>query len=248
VHGGVGWAAKQLGEQFIQGLRGGPTLKDVSDRMHLPDARAGSPRAQPATTMRAGIAHSASHSPRRIRCNRGNVEGFCWLPYLRACDGILCYPWRTTLPPVMAGPHSSAATESSAAEQQLIKQLSQFCRHLHWGATALQVFTALAAIVLSLIVATYTGTKEFDGIGRVLKLLAFLTAICTALFSGFRLRSKAADLRMCFRMLNADLMRYRIGELTASQLITTYSKAEERIGQVEVDGLAERSPAEPPTT
>jgi transposase InsO family protein len=32
-----------------------------------------------------------------------------------------------------------------------------------------------------------------------LKLLVFLSAICTALFSGFRLRSKAADLRTAYR-------------------------------------------------
>lgn len=146
----------------------------------------------------------------------------------------------------MAEPHSPPPPEASQAEQELILQLSHFCRRLHWGATALQlltVITALAAIVLSLLVATYTGSGGLHP--SLLKLLALLSAICTALFSGFRLRSKAADLRTAFRLLNADLMRYRIGELTASQLIASYSKAEERIGQVEVDGLAERSPAEP---
>jgi hypothetical protein len=61
----------------------------------------------------------------------------------------------------------------------------------------------------------------------------------------FRLRSKAADLRTAFRILNADLMRYRIGEYTASELIGTYSKVEERIGQVEVDGLGNPRPTEP---
>lgn len=141
----------------------------------------------------------------------------------------------------------STASAGNPKEQQLVQELSQFCRRLHWGATAMQLFTvatALAAIVLSLLVATYSGSDGLDA--RQLKWLACLSAICTALFSGFRLRSKAADLRTAFRLLNADLMRYRIGELTAAQLITSYSKAEERIGQVEVDGLAERSPAEPP--
>jgi hypothetical protein len=76
-------------------------------------------------------------------------------------------------------------------------------------------------------------------------LLAFFSAICTAMFSGFRLRSKAADLRTAFRILNADLMRYRIGECSASQLIESYSKVEERIGQVEVDGLGDARPKEP---
>jgi hypothetical protein len=101
--------------------------------------------------------------------------------------------------------------------------------------------------VLSLVVATYTNQGESTHDRIPLKLLALLSAIFTALFSGFRMRSKAADMRMAYRMLKADLMRYRIGELTASQLITSYTKAEERIGQVEVDSLAERSPAEPPT-
>jgi len=42
-------------------------------------------------------------------------------------------------------------------------------------------------------------------------------------------------------------MRYRIGEYTASQLIETYSKVEERIGQVEVDGMGNPKPTEPST-
>jgi hypothetical protein len=66
-------------------------------------------------------------------------------------------------------------------------------------------------------------------------------------FRVFRLRSKAADLRTAFRILNADLMRYRIGQYTASQLIETYSKVEERIGQVEVDGMGNPKPTEPST-
>ncbi len=162
---------------------------------------------------------------------------------------ILCYAYTGALPHVMAEPIESPASARSSEEQQLIQQLSSYCRQLHWGATGLQlltVITALAAIILSLVVATYTGSKEFESNGRVLKLLAFLSAIFTAMFSSFRLRTKAADLRMAFRMLNTDLMRYRIGELNASQLITSYSKAEERVGHVEVDGLPERSPAKPP--
>ena len=59
------------------------------------------------------------------------------------------------------------------------------------------------------------------------------------------MRSKAADLRTAFRILNADLMRYRIGQYSASQLIESYSKVEERIGQVEVDGLGNPRPTEP---
>lgn len=135
-----------------------------------------------------------------------------------------------------------------AAEERVVRDLRVFCRQLNWGATLLQlltVITALGGIVLSLLVATYTGT---DGLppGQ-LKVLAFLSAVCTALYSGFRLRAKAADMRSAFRLLNADLMRYRIGTLTASQLIESYSKAEEVLGQVEVDGLAERgSQLKPP--
>lgn len=134
----------------------------------------------------------------------------------------------------------------SAEEQQLIQQLHRFCRRLHWGATAMQLLTvgtALGAIVLSLLVATYSGSPDVDP--NRLKLLAFLSAVCTALFSGFRLRSKAADLRVAYRLLNADLMRYRIGQLTASELIASYSKVEERIGQVEVDGLGDAKAKEP---
>ena len=145
--------------------------------------------------------------------------------------------------------HSSPALPS-AAEQELIRDLCKFCRWLNIWATVLQsltVITALAAIVLSLVVATYTNDQYPPNEKIPLKLLALLSAIFTALFSGFRLRSKAADMRMAYRMLKSDLMRYRIGELTASQLITSYTKAEERIGQVEVDSMAERSPAEPPT-
>ena len=146
----------------------------------------------------------------------------------------------------MAEPHSAPPPETSPAEQELIHQLSSYCRRLHWGATALQlltVITALAAIVLSLLVATYTGSGGLHP--SMIKLLAFLSAICTALFSGFRLRSKAADLRSAFRILNADLMRYRIGERSASELIESYSKVEEQIGQVEVDGLGDAKPKEP---
>ena len=151
-----------------------------------------------------------------------------------------------TSPSAMADPLPAPVTVASPAEQELIHQLSRYCRRLHWGATALQlltVITALAAIVLSLLVATYTGSGGLHP--SLLKLLAFLSAICTALFSGFRLRSKAADLRTAFRILNADLMRYQIGQYTASQLIETYSKVEERIGQVEVDGLGNPKPPEP---
>jgi hypothetical protein len=145
--------------------------------------------------------------------------------------------------------HPFPASQSTA-EHELIRELNKFCRWLNIWATVLQsltVITALAAIVLSLVVATYTNQGESTHDKIPLKLLALLSAIFTALFSGFRMRSKAADMRMAYRMLKADLMRYRIGELTASQLITSYTKAEERIGQVEVDSLAERSPAEPPT-
>lgn len=87
-----------------------------------------------------------------------------------------------------------------------MKELNRFCLSLHWGATArhlLTVFTAMAAIVLSLLVATCTGSTGSDGNKIIspdqLKLLAFLSAICTALFGGFRLRSKAADLRTAYR-------------------------------------------------
>ena len=143
----------------------------------------------------------------------------------------------------MAEPHSAPPPEASPAEQELIHQLSCYCRRLHWGATALQlltVITALAAIVFSLLVATYTGSGGLPP--SLIKLLAFLSAICTALFSGFRLRSKAADLRTAFRILNGDLMRYRIGERSASELIESYSKVEEQIGQVEVDGWGDAKP------
>ena len=57
--------------------------------------------------------------------------------------------------------------------------------------------------------------------------------------------AKAADLRTACRILNADLMRYRIGQYTASQLIESYSKVEERIGQVEMDGMGNPKPTEP---
>jgi hypothetical protein len=143
--------------------------------------------------------------------------------------------------------HSQPATNSGlSAEQLLIKDLQRFCQRLNRGATALQlltVLTALAGIVLSLLVATYTGSTALDA--AQLKLLAFLSAVCTALYSGFRLRSKAADLRSAFRILNADLMRYRIGDISASDLIKTYRLAEERIGQIEVDGLGDRSSTPP---
>ncbi len=43
--------------------------------------------------------------------------------------------------------------------------------------------------------------------------------------------AKAADLRTACRILNADLMRYRIGQYTALRLIETTSKVEERIGR-----------------
>jgi hypothetical protein len=137
-------------------------------------------------------------------------------------------------------PPSSGADPT--AEKELVAQLHRFCRRLNRGATALQVLTALTAlagIVLSLLVATYTGSTALDA--GTLKVLAFLAAVCTALYSGFRLRSKAADLRSAYRLLNTDLMRYRMGYLNPSQLIDSYSKAEERIGQLEVDGLVERS-------
>ena len=88
-----------------------------------------------------------------------------------------------------------------------MKELNRFCLTLHWGATArhlLTVFTAMAAIVLSLLVATCTGYNGPDGNKIIspyqLKLLVFLSAICTALFSGFQLRSKAADLRTAYRL------------------------------------------------
>lgn len=142
----------------------------------------------------------------------------------------------------MPQPVMAPAPVDSLAEQELIHQLTRYCRRLHWGATALQmltVFTAFAAIALSLLVATYSGPGALHP--SQLKLLAFVSALCTALFSGFRLRSKAADLRTAFRILNADLMRYRIGEYSAAQLIESYRKAEERIGQVEVDGLGDQS-------
>ncbi|MFN9545608.1 MAG: hypothetical protein ACK6AD_00845 [Cyanobacteriota bacterium] len=127
-------------------------------------------------------------------------------------------------------------------EERVVRDLRAFCRQLNWGATLLQLLTvliALGGIVLSLLVATYTGTEGMDP-GQ-LKVLAFLSAACTALYSGFRLRAKAADMRSAYRLLNADLMRHRIGALSVSQLIESYSKAEEVLGQVEVDGLAERS-------
>jgi hypothetical protein len=149
----------------------------------------------------------------------------------------------------MPAPNATPEASDSKAEQELVHQLHEFCRRVNMGATALQIFTvliALSAIVLSLVVATYTGSTGEGSIPSThLKLLAFLSAICTALFSGFRLRSKAADLRSAYRILKADLMRYSIGALTAADLIETYQKAEERIGQVEVDGLGDSKSKEP---
>jgi hypothetical protein len=143
---------------------------------------------------------------------------------------------------------SPPTVDNLEAEQRVVRDLRAFCRQLNWGATFLQVLTvvtALGGIVLSLLVATYTGAYGMDP-GRI-KVWAFLSAVCTALYSGFRLRAKAADMRSAFRLLNADLMRYRIGTLSASQLIESYSKAEEVLGQVEVDGLAERAGQTQPT-
>lgn len=39
----------------------------------------------------------------------------------------------------------------------------------------------------------------------------------------------------------------RIGQYSASQLIETYNKVEERIGQVVVDGMGNPKPTEPST-
>ena len=43
--------------------------------------------------------------------------------------------------------------------------------------------------------------------------------------------AKAADLRTACRILNADLIRYQIGQYTALRLIESTSKVEERIGR-----------------
>ncbi len=69
----------------------------------------------------------------------------------------------------------------------------------------LAIASALAnAIVVSLLLATCTGYSGSDRNNidspDQLKLLAFLSVICTALFGGFRLRSKAADLRTAYRL------------------------------------------------
>lgn len=133
-------------------------------------------------------------------------------------------------------------------EKEVVRQIQSFAKWLNWNATALQILTvlvALTAIVLSLFVATYTqgsGTPVASPPGWInLKLLAFLSAVFTSVYTGFRIRSKAADMRNAYRLLAADLMRYRIGEITASRLIQSYQQAERLIGHVEVEALGDRS-------
>ena len=161
-------------------------------------------------------------------------------------------PMETPIPGAVMSPlDKPVPVERSAAEKALVHQLEKFRGRLNWGASLLQLLTvliAMGAIVLSLLVAAYTGYEGKGAIGAgQLKLLAFLSAVCTAIYTGFRLRSKAADLRSAFRLLTTELMRYQIGAITAEQLIDTYSKAETMIGQVEVDGLGDRQ-GPPPTT
>ncbi len=131
-----------------------------------------------------------------------------------------------------------------AAERELLRELQRFTQRLHWSATALQALTvliALAAVVLSLLVATYSGSEDGWFTPERIKLLAFLSAVCASVYTGFRIRAKAADLRTAYRLLAAELFRYRIGLITAAELIDVYRRAEAMIGQVEVEGLGNLS-------
>ena len=134
-------------------------------------------------------------------------------------------------------------TDIHPGEQQVVKTIQAFCWRLSWGASALQLLTiaiAMAAIVLSLLVATYTGQdSSWLDVNRI-KLLAFLSAVFTAVYSTFRIRKKAADLRDGYRLLNTELLHYKVGAITVEKLIESYSRTEKMIGHVEVDGLGAR--------
>ncbi len=131
-----------------------------------------------------------------------------------------------------------------AAENEILQELQRFTQRLHWSATALQSLTvliALAAVVLSLLVATYSGSEGGWFTPERTKLLAFLSAVCASVYTGFRIRAKAADLRTAYRLMAAEMFRYRIGLITAAQLIDVYRRAEAMIGHVEVEGLGNLS-------
>ena len=127
--------------------------------------------------------------------------------------------------------------------KMVAKEIWGFVGRLNLLATALQFATvsfALAAIVLSLIVATFTDDK-----GLPIKFIAFLSAAFTSIYTGFRLRTKAANVRDAHRYLRAEVYRYRAGLIELPDLIDAYSHAEKLVGHVEIDALSERSSTVP---
>ncbi len=118
-------------------------------------------------------------------------------------------------------------------------EILRFANRLNSLATFLQFSTvsfALAAMVFSLLVATFTDDKQLP-----IKLLAFFSAVFTSIYTGFRLRTKAASVRDAYRYLKTELYRYRAGIIDLPALIKAYSQAEKLVGHIEIDALNDRS-------
>jgi hypothetical protein len=129
--------------------------------------------------------------------------------------------------------------KSQLEEKNISQEILGFANRLNSLATFLQFFTvsfALAAMVFSLLVATFTDDPKLP-----IKLLAFFSAVFTSIYTGFRLRTKAASVRDAYRYLKTELYRYRAGIIELPALIQAYSHAEKLVGHIEVDALNDRS-------
>jgi hypothetical protein len=122
-------------------------------------------------------------------------------------------------------------------------EILRFSERLNYLATFLQFSTvsfALAAMVFSLLVATFTDNTD----NLPIKLLAFFSAVFTSIYTGFRLRTKAASVRDAYRYLKTELYRYRVGIIDLPALIQAYSQAEKLVGHIEIDALNDRPSGE----
>ena len=135
-------------------------------------------------------------------------------------------------------------TATPEDESKVAYEIMRYARTINWYASGLQILTvavALSSIGLSLVVSAYAGvTNGLPVLGAIqgeFKLVALFSALSTAVYSSFQLQSKAVCMRNAYRLIAVDLLRYRVGELTISQLITTYAHAERIVGHVEVQGI-----------
>ena len=93
---------------------------------------------------------------------------------------------------------------------------------------AIHIILGIIAVGASILVASKMNSFS----ETTLEWLAFAAAVSVGLQTGFDLGAKANQFRNAWRLLKAKYLLYKVGGTTIEELVRTYEKAEEVVGDV----------------